>query len=43
MSFQRYFSPAQFESDQKDLIISQLKADIYELKKNQQDYYEINS
>ena len=25
------------------MIISQLKADIYELKKNQQDYYEINS
>ena len=41
MSYSRYFSPAQVESDQKDLIISQLKADIFELKKNEQESFEL--
>lgn len=30
------------ESDQKDLIISQLKADIFELKKNEQECFELS-
>lgn len=38
----KYFSPAQVESDQKDLIISQLKADIFELKKNEQECFELS-
>ena len=42
MSYSRYFSPAQVESDQKDLIISQLKADIFELKKNEQECFELS-
>ncbi len=34
----QYFSPAQVESDQKDIIIAQLKADIFEMRKNEEDY-----
>lgn len=42
MSYTRYFSPAQVESDQKDLIISQLKADIFELKKTEEEMYNLS-
>lgn len=37
LSFLKYFSPSQIESDQKDLIIAQLKAEVYELSKNEQN------
>ena len=37
----QYFDPAQVDSDQKDLIISQLKADVFELKQNEKDYQDI--
>jgi chromosome segregation ATPase len=43
MSYNRYFSPAQVESDQKDVIISQLKAELFELKQNHKNYQEINT
>ena len=29
---------SQLESDQKDLIISQLKAELFELRQNEKDY-----
>ena len=31
-----------FANDEKDLIISQLKADLFELRQNEQDYNELN-
>jgi chromosome segregation ATPase len=40
-SYNRYFSPAQVESDQKDLIISQIKAEIFELRQGERDYVEL--
>ncbi len=42
-TFQKYFSPPQVESDQKDLIISQLKAEIFELRQNDRDYHDLSS
>jgi len=42
-SYNRYFSPSQVESDQKDLIISQLKAEIFELRQNERDYHDLSS
>lgn len=43
MSYSRYFSPAQVESDQKDVIISQLKAELFELKQNHRNYQEVST
>lgn len=40
-SYNRYFSPSQVESDQKDLLISQIKAEIFELKQNERDYLDL--
>lgn len=37
-AYHRYFSPDQVESDQKDVIISQLKAELFELRKSQRNY-----
>jgi len=42
-NYSRYFSPSQVESDQKDLIISQLKAEIFELRQNERDYVDLAS
>lgn len=42
-SYSRYFSPSQVESDQKDLIVSQLKAEIFELRQNERDYVDLAS
>lgn len=39
----QYFDPAQVESDQKDLIISQLKAELFELRQNERDYNELHT
>lgn len=33
MSYGKFYSPAKVESDQKDIIIAQLKADIFEQRK----------
>ncbi|CAD8193341.1 unnamed protein product [Paramecium pentaurelia] len=38
---QPFYSPAKFENDQKDLMISQLKAENFELKQNDRDYQEL--
>jgi chromosome segregation ATPase len=43
MSYNRYFDPAQVESDQKDLIISQLKADQFELRQCEQNLQDLNA
>jgi chromosome segregation ATPase len=43
MSYGKYFSSAQVESDQKDLIISQMKAEIFELRQNERDYQDLSS
>jgi len=40
-TYNRYFSPSQVESDQKDLLISQIKAEIFELKQNERDYLDL--
>lgn len=42
-SYKKYYDPAQVESDQKDLIISQLKAELFELRQNEKDYDELRS
>jgi len=42
-SYKKYFDPAQIESDQKDLIVSQLKAELFELRQNERDYNELHS
>mmetsp|Transcript_39528 Transcript_39528/g.45983 ORF Transcript_39528/g.45983 Transcript_39528/m.45983 type:complete len:389 (+) Transcript_39528:51-1217(+) len=42
-SYKKYFDPAQVESDQKDLIISQLKAELFELRQNERDYSELHT
>lgn len=42
-AYSRYFSPSQVESDQKDLLISQIKAEIFELKQNERDYLDLAS
>lgn len=34
----RYTDQVQMEADSKDLLISQLKADLYELKQNEKDF-----
>jgi len=39
----RYFDQAQIESDHKDVIISQLKAECFELRENERDYNDLNS
>lgn len=36
---QKFYSPAKAESDQKDIIIAQLKADLFELRKAEEDFY----
>ncbi|CAD8105253.1 unnamed protein product [Paramecium sonneborni] len=36
-----FYSPAKFENDQKDLMISQLKAENFELRQNARDYQEL--
>ena len=43
MSYNRYFDPAQVESDQKDLIISQLKADQFELRQCELNLQELHA
>lgn len=42
-SYKKYFDPSQIESDQKDLIVSQLKAELFELRQNERDYNELHS
>lgn len=42
-SYKKYFDPAQIESDQKDLVVSQLKAELFELRQNERDYNELHS
>jgi len=42
-SYNKYFSPSQVDSDQKELIISQLKAEIFELRQNDRDYHDLSS
>ena len=37
----QYFDP-RLVSDEKDLVISQLKVDLQELRQNEQDYNELN-
>ncbi len=37
-AYHRYFNPDQVESDQKDIVISQLKAELFELRKSQKGY-----
>ena len=37
-AYHRYFNPDQVESDQKDVVISQLKAELFELRKSQKNY-----
>lgn len=34
----QYYQPAQVESDHKDILISQLKADLFELSQREKDY-----
>eukprot|EP00331_Platyophrya_macrostoma_P019853 CAMPEP_0176468070 /NCGR_PEP_ID=MMETSP0127-20121128/38822_1 /TAXON_ID=938130 /ORGANISM="Platyophrya macrostoma, Strain WH" /LENGTH=401 /DNA_ID=CAMNT_0017861465 /DNA_START=27 /DNA_END=1232 /DNA_ORIENTATION=+ len=43
MSYSKYFSGSQVESDQKDLIVSQLKAEIFDLRQNERDYHDLSS
>jgi len=42
-SYKKYFDPAQVESDQKDLIISQLKAELFELRRSEKNYEELHA
>ena len=39
MSYGKFYSPAKVESDQKDIIIAQLKADIFEQRKQEEGFY----
>ena len=39
----KYFDPKQVESDQKDLIISQLKAELFELRRNEKNYEDLHA
>lgn len=41
INVKQYYSPAKLESDQKDLIISQLKAENYELHTSEKDYQDL--
>ena len=41
MSATKYLSPLRIEADQKDIIISQLKEELYHLKKNEQEFYNL--
>ena len=38
MSATKYLTPLRIESDQKDIIIAQLKEELYHLKKNEQEF-----
>ena len=40
-AYHRYFNPDQVESDQKDIVISQLKAELFELRKSQMGYDQV--
>jgi len=42
-SLRRYYDPLQVASDEKDVIISQLKADIFELSRNERDFRALNA
>jgi len=39
----RYFDQSQVESDHKDIVVSQLKAEAFELRENERDYNDLNS
>lgn len=41
MSATKYLTPLRIESDQKDVIIAQLKEELYHLKKNEQEFYNL--
>ena len=43
MSLLKYFDPKQIESDQKDLVISKLKAELFELRRNEKNYEDLHS
>ena len=34
----QYYTPLRVEADQKEIIINQLKGDVYNLRKNEEDY-----
>lgn len=38
MSYKKYFDQASVNSEQKDVIISQLKAELFDLKNSEKDY-----
>lgn len=39
MSASKYLSPLRVEADQKEVIIAQLREELYHLKKNEQEFY----
>ena len=41
MSATKYLTPLRIESDQKDIIIAQLKEELYHLQKNEQEFYNL--
>ena len=40
-AYHRYFNRDQVESDQNDIVISQLKAELFELRKSQMGYDQV--
>lgn len=40
MSYKKYYSPSRVEADHKDMIISQLKAEIADLQLRETEYHE---
>ena len=41
MSASKYLSPMRVEADQKEVIIADLKEEVYHLKKNEQEFYHL--
>ena len=41
MSASKFYSPLRGEADQKEVIIAHLKEEIYHLKKNEAEFYNL--
>ena len=41
MSASKFYSPLRVEADQKEIIIAHLKEEIYHLKKNEAEFYNL--
>ena len=43
MSASKFYSPLRVEADQKEVIIAHLKEEIYHLRKNEQEFYNLEN